>query len=214
METDKNREERWYAYLLGDLGDTEARDVEAEMASYPKEAAEVRRAFKDTNSWAKEGVGYVPFDASVIPSHEEEVAETVGHRKTLWLRPASLVAAAVLLLALTQVQFTISNGDTSFTWGSDDATETPVTANDKLMPRLDSLEQAITSFENAIQALDERDSLLVEQFERNALDLARTQRLESQARLRDMDEIIKWTGYPEAKEDEWLHQAALRGTGR
>jgi hypothetical protein len=213
MDTDNNREERWYAYFLGDLNANEALEVEAEMRAHPETAAEARTAFEQLQAWSAEPVPYEPFNLNAV-SHKDvlQFQSEYGikrRKRWAWLRPTPLIAAAVLLLALTQVQFTISAGGNTFTWGQKPVAESPVQEDTEMASRLETLEQAAAEIGSAIEELEVRDSIMVEQFEHNASELARNQQLESQARLRDMQRMMWWTEYPNEKEEAWLQQAVL-----
>jgi hypothetical protein len=213
METENNREERWYAYLLGDTDAVESQKVEAEMRAHPEEAAEARHAFEQLHAWSAEPVEYEPFDLSSVPHKDAvQIQSEFGikrRKRWAWLRPNPLIAAAVLLLALTQVQFSISAGGNTFAWGNNPVAESPVQNDVEMVSRLETLEKAATEIESAIEVLGVRDSVMAERFEQDTTQLARNQQLESQARLRDMHRMMLWTEYPNENEDEWLQQAVL-----
>lgn len=117
-----------------------------------------------------------------------------------------MVAASILLLALTQLQFSVSVGDSAFSWGMDanrDVPEMPAQVEPNLtatslIKRVEVLEQAASEMGSAVEALALQDTRLAESFKQNTLELAHYQRVESQARLRDMQQLMRWTDYPEA----------------
>lgn len=215
MEKQENRVERWIAYFLGDLDAANAAVVEAKMKAMPEEALEIQNTVEGIRAWSSEPVPHLPLDMDDLGieqlTHRPERTSASGMRfrmSSFWVRSGMLVAASVMLLALTQVQFSLSLGDSTFSWGMDenrDVIAYPAQAEleaaaTSLVSRIELLERAASEMEDAVEALAFQDSMMAEWFKQNTLELARYQRLESKARLRDMQRMMTWTDYPEALE--------------
>lgn len=60
MGMQKNRAEKWIAYLLGDLDSADAAAIEAEMKANPEEALEMTNTVEQIRAWSSESVPHVP----------------------------------------------------------------------------------------------------------------------------------------------------------
>ena len=213
MDMQENRDEKWIAYLLGDLDPADAALVEEEMKANPEQALEVRETVERIRAWSSESVEHVPLnmtDLGIAQASELPEGSSRDNPRSripsFWVRAGALFAASAVLVAMTQARFSVSVGDNTFSWGMDknrDIAENPDRPALEVTPiglisRIEVLEQAATEMGDAVQALALQDSMMAESFKQNTLELAHYQRLESQARLSDMKRMMTWTDYPES----------------
>ncbi len=226
MKQDRERDQRWMAYLMGDVNPRERAMIEAEMRENPEAAEMCRRVVAGVEKWAGEAVPSEPLDFEALYAQVEE-EEKLDRAKMLelvsapqwcgppmslprragsnpWVWVAGVAASALLVFALAQVQFTVRLGDTTLQWGKG-ANTTDLAA---LKTQLDSVASearesrlAAQSASTQIQTVSQRNSLMQEEFRQAAAGLAWMQRAESQQRYRDVETLMRLTGvYPSASE--------------
>jgi hypothetical protein len=129
------------------------------------------------------------------------------------LRPSfalasTLAAAALLVLALTQAQFSVVRGEKAFHWGRA-TSEGESTQRDSelaaLNERISFLEQAAQKTTVQIRSLALQDLLLEEAFRNAATRLAQNQEAVVRSWHRDVGDLVRLTGYVE--EAESMRQA-------
>lgn len=209
MSRNDDRDKRWLAYFLGDATPDERERVEAELRDGPDDAAAFRALVEGVSAWAKEPVPYVPVDLDAL-----ETAKAAGHAQTapprlarVWFaRAAALAALALVVLGLSQVQFTLALGDTALHWGRQGGPEaTARVAQDvqSLTRQVQRLEWATEETGAKIQSLALRNAAVEEQFRNAAIRLAHNQRVEAQTRYRsfqDLHELLYVASYAQDAE--------------
>ena len=117
------RRDKWLAYVLGELPEGERAEVEAELARHPGELRRLQETVKAVNAWASEAGATVASDVDATIAEAQQASEagknrpvkpvSVGVPRWVW----AAAAAAMLVLALGQVQFSVTVGGTTFAWG-------------------------------------------------------------------------------------------------
>ena len=184
MNPQKEREDRWLAYYLGELPESERRAVEEEFEADPALAADMKDFLRDVETWAKRPVPGEPMDIDAVRQHE--APGRGGFKALRW--PLSFAAAALFLFALTQVQFSLEFGDTQFAWGQ--APSAVNTGLPELQARLDAMEAAQASTQAAVETVAMQTVVLEENLNTTAATLAAAQQQETIARYRDMEQLL------------------------
>lgn len=183
MSTNDPRDERWIAYLLGECEPDEREKIEAEMRAIPDEAARVRALVEGVSDWVGEPTPYSPVDLEEL-ERRLDVGTLTGSSKRWRLWAPLAVAAALVVVALTQVQFTVEWGDTALHWGQEtpDVETAMNTAQlDTLAQRIGELEQAALETNRYIEALAIQDLVLDDQLRNATTRLAHGQRMTAQS---------------------------------
>ena len=196
MPIDEDRESRWFACLLGDVTEEERLEIEAEMEDAPEEAAHVRQLFEAVSGWAHEPVPHTPVDFSQFPQPADYAvpdpapASPIRRLARVPLQPWFWAAAALFLLALTQVQFTISFGDATLAWGQPlELPQTDEAATGELEERLAIIEDWALDSDEFLQAVALCTMDIEEGLEFATTELARTQRIEAQTRYNESQRL-------------------------
>ena len=177
------REERWLAYHLGELPESDRRAVEDELEADPALAATMEHFMRDIGAWAKRPVPNERMDIDTVRSQPDPRQNVLGALR--W--PMTAAAAALFLFALTQVQFSVQFGNTTFAWGKAPAENTAVEA---LQVRLDEMESAQASTQAAVETVAMQTLALEESLNTTAATLAAAQQQEAIARYRDMEQLL------------------------
>lgn len=178
------REERWLAYYLGELPESERRAVEHELEADPALAADMKAFMRDVESWAKRPVQGEPMEIDALRQQSETEKHGIGTLR--W--PLAVAAAALFLFALTQVQFSVQFGDAAFAWGQAPATDNAAVA--ELQARLNAMEAAQASTQAAVETVAMQTVVLEENLNTTAATLAAAQQQEAIARYRDMEQLL------------------------
>lgn len=204
MSSDKGREQRWFAYLLGDLISEEAQEVEREMADSPKEAEEFRNAFAVVGGWARSAETGQPVDFEALTSRLEGAGFGEEYPATYWQRLRRLpfqagpwAAAALLILALSQVSFSFSIGDATFAWGLE-AMEDQAGANEfalsSVEDRLRAVEGLALEHDALLEAVAYETLTLERDLNNTVAHLLRNQQVEAHTRRQDMERLWLLSG--------------------
>ncbi len=215
MKHDSQRDPRWMAYLMGEGEPHERAAIEAEMRENPEAAEACRRVVAGVEKWAGEAVPAAPLDFEALYAQAEvaeaeslpQTPETIGLAQQVsvprssgskvWVWVAGVAASALLVLALTQVRFTLQLGSATLHWGvganpHDLAalkTQLDTVASEARESRLAAQAASVQ-----IQAVSQRSSLMQEEFRQATAGLAWMQRAESQRRYRDVETLMRLTG--------------------
>lgn len=208
MTFDQEREQRWIAYALGDLDPEEREAIQAEMAKDPETAASVQHAVNLVRQWAKSPVELPESPTSAV---ERESGKRAGAMQSVprWFWGAA--AAALLLVAVAQTQFTLTVGDTTFSWG---ATEQQALDNgvserlDLVADRLAALETQSQDTVAALQSYFVQNVALERDFREAVAQLERNQQIESLTRYEDMRRLVQLAGLEFNPDIAWISQAA------
>lgn len=197
MNPNDDRTTRWLAYMLGDLPPDEAAVVEAEMRDDPTKVEEIKRFFEATTDWAQRPVAEDPIDMAELTARTRGLAKKLVGRSR-FRRPlpwaAAAVAAALLIVALSQASVSVQFGDTTLAWG-----------NPQQAAAVTQLENEISALNASYAELAEDNLWLYDGFEQfliglNELEtqlqiatteLARNQERESYTRYADMERILE-----------------------
>lgn len=209
MIRNDDRDKRWLAYFLGDATPDERERVEAELRDAPDDAAAFRALVEGVSAWAKEPVPYVPVDLEALERAQAAAcAQPAPPRlaRVWFARAAALAALALLVLGLSQVQFTLALGDTALHWGRQSAPEATTALSQDvqtLTRQVQHLERVTEETGGKIQSLALRNAAVEEQFRNAAIRLAHNQRVEAQARYRgfqDLQELLYVASYAQDAE--------------
>jgi hypothetical protein len=197
MTNHEQREQRWIAYFLGEGDPVERRRTEQELREAPEEAERIRVLCTAVTQWAQEEVPPSPLALSELPVGDLEFQRAKKQRTSAMWKALPWAAAAVFLLALSQVSFSVTMGDTTFAWGAGGA---PQTADPAIATRLATLETASAEANELASAVALRTMNLETELRDTAAELAQNQRLESEVRYRDMARLLTLlspnSGYP------------------
>lgn len=176
MTTPKDDEQRWFAHFLGD-----EEDASAETKS---EAEAARRTVEELRAWATAPVPYLSVDPAFV-AHPGRPARL----RTAW--PWAM-AAALIVIALGQVNFSFQVGDAVIAWGG----TAPVPSRDAatgLADRLADLERAQAETLELLDAMAVKTMIIERELRNAAIALAHNQRVEAQTRLRDMEQLVRYS---------------------
>lgn len=197
MKPDDPRDMKWLEYFLSDLPPEERDRVEKEIEGDPARADALKRQLEAMTSWAKESTPHSPIDMAALMEEIGEKPYASGapilfRRALPWA-----VAAALLLVAVTQGNFNIQFGDSTFAWG------TPPQSTEQVTQLQAEIATLTTSYEGLAneniflqnQLLDMVGSF--EQFEADMQfatnELARNQAREARTRYSDTQRILAIT---------------------
>jgi anti-sigma factor RsiW len=196
---DDGRRDKWLAYALGELPEAERAGVEAELAAHPEELKRLQQTIATVRAWAGEVALGEASDVSAIVSEarhggsrrDTNAGQSVRAGVPRWVW--GVAAAALLLIALGQVQFTVTVGGTTFTWGSarqvSDATPDAALASkvEELAAKHAAAEQQLAFMRNQYEAL-------VHSVKGTTEALAYSQQVESATRYRDVQQLLQLAG--------------------
>ena len=204
MSSEKSREQRWFAYLLGDSTAGEAQEVEREMAESPKEADEFRNAFETVGGWARSAEAGQPVDLEALTSRlegarfgEEYPASNWQRLRRLPFQAGPWAAAALLILALSQVSFSFSIGDATFAWGleaADDQEGAGEFALSAVEDRLGAVEGLAVEHDELLEAVAYETLTLGRDLNDTVAHLLRNQQVEAHTRRQDMERLWLLSG--------------------
>lgn len=115
----------------------------------------------------------------------------------------TMAAAALLIFALAQTQFTLSIGNTELRWGKNLQDKEIRTSLENLQYQMDVGFQMADLNQRQIRALQLKGQQLSESFVQMTSWLARQQQLETETRLQDLKRLIQLTGIEDARLNEW-----------
>ena len=196
---DDGQRDKWLAYALGELPEAERAGVEAELAADPGELERLQQTIATVRAWAREAASGEAADVSAIVSearHGGSRRDTNAGQSILSGVPRwvwGVAAAALFLIALGQVQFSVTVGGATFAWGSaqhvSDATPDPALAAkvEELAARHAAAEQQLALMRNQYEAL-------VHSVKGTAEALAYSQQVESATRYRDVQQLLQLAG--------------------
>ena len=204
MSPEKSRERRWFAYLLGNSISEEAEEVEREMAESPKEAEAFQNAFELAGRWARSAEAGQPVDLEALTSRLEGAGYGEEYPVSYWQRLRRLpfqagpwAAAALLILALSQVSFSFSIGDATFAWGLE-AMEDQAGANEfassSVEDRLSAVERLAVEHDELLEAVAYGTLTLERDLNDTVAHLLRNQQVEAHTRRQDMERLWLLSG--------------------
>ncbi|MEK7793911.1 MAG: hypothetical protein AAB353_05245 [Candidatus Hydrogenedentota bacterium] len=187
MKLSYEQQDRWFAYLLGEVPESERGAIEAEMAEHPEEAEELRRVVDAASGWAKAPVSAAESDVVLYR------AKSSARRPRPWYAlPIGIAAAAAFVFAVSQANFTVSFGDSKLSWGASAPVETaPVESS----PALVALQERNANLGEIVEALAMQTALLQENFDSATNELAYTQYVDRQTRYQEMQQLLQLAGY-------------------
>jgi len=204
MNHDDMQRERWLAYLLGETEPEDAARIEAEMVEAPDEAHALKEGIEAVRGWAAEPVEHSPVAMKTLLA-----AEPASGAQSRWARRWPwAVAAGLILVALTQLSFTVTVGNTSLAWGTnaedgDRAVLTEQVAD--LEVRYRALANAANESAEFLGVAAYRINTLERDLSRTAEELARNQRAETRARYADVQRILELTGHRDMEVAAWMN---------
>ena len=198
MDTKEEQRKRWLAHFMGEGAPEDRARIEAELREAGREAAVLERVVRGVSAWAKDPVPYAPMDLEHFKS--ESTARRWYSRIILARLPQSgrawagvVAAVALLILAASQVQFSVSFGDLTLRWGQVASPVAGAPGRENLPSldrRVEQLEYAMRGAAVQIQSLVQQNAVLEDQLRNAAVRLAYSQRAQAQARYRDMQDLI------------------------
>lgn len=204
MNHDDTQRERWLAYLLGETKPEDAARIEAEMAEAPEEARALKKGLAAARGWASEPAEHSPVVMETLLAAEPaSVAQSRWARRWPWA-----VAAGLLLIALTQLSFTVSVGDTSLAWGTnaeDSEREALTEQVADLQIRYSALADAANESADFLGVAAYRINTLEQDLSHATTELARNQRAETRARYMDVQRILELTGHRDVEVAAWMN---------
>ncbi len=139
--------------------------------------------------WANDTSGYRPLDTT-------ELAFPARRSLNGWRTAATLAAAAMVLLALAQVSFSVSLGDATLQWGESNDERSALAAQlAEAESRIAQFENQLSTHAEAINTVAAQNVLLGESLHVTAVELAQRQELESAARVYDMQNLAQFVSY-------------------
>lgn len=190
MEPNAERDQRWMAYFLNECDPSERAQIETELRDHPKEAEAARRVCDEIRAWAAEGVEAAPFEVELAYADNPTANGTniVPFHRRATRRVWPWAVAAMFLLALSQISFTLSLGDSTLSWGQ----PVPVIVDDsKQLERLQALETTAMETTEFVEALAQQTVALEDELQQTAAELVLTQQVETQTRYRDMERLMQ-----------------------
>ena len=205
MGVREERERRWMAYYLEEADPSDRAAIEEELRLDPEEAERVRLVCDGVRSWAQQEVApsHLSLEDLPIGGLASRTVALKQRRALLW-RTLPWAAAATFILALSQANFSVQVGDSTFSWGEANVTPYPEEGETviALQARIAELEKATTEAQDLVQQVALQSVELETEFRETATELAENQRLESQIRYRDMERLLSLYGagseYPAA----------------
>ncbi|MBN1545509.1 MAG: hypothetical protein JW902_02500 [Syntrophaceae bacterium] len=198
MSEKDDRTRRWMAYFLDEVPPEQRPQIEAELRAAPEEAAEVLDFMEQIADWAKEPVPYTPLDLNDPQFNAEFGRKSRRFVPLTFAWPLRWVAVAIVLLALTQLNFSITVGDKTLRWGS------PLTRSDVsrlnakiacLETELQQVQQDTAQTQTDCQTVALKNLMLEKEFRLTTAQLARNQQIETVTRYRDTQNLIRLAGY-------------------
>lgn len=194
MEPNAERDQRWMAYFLDECDPSERPQIEAEMRDHPKEAEAARLVCEEIRAWAAEKVEASPFNVEDAYAENPEEIDTrpTKFRLSAPRRIWPWAVAAMFLLALSQISFSVSLGDSTLSWGQ------PVAVNvsdPKQLERLEALENTAMQTTDYVESLALQTVALEEELQRTATELVLFQQVETQTRYRDMERLMQMPAF-------------------
>jgi anti-sigma factor RsiW len=187
MRPTNEQQDRWIAYLVGEIPEGDRAAIEAELAAHPEAAAELRRVVDAASGWAKAPVSAGESDVVLYR------ANASTRRPRPWYAlPIGLAAAAALMFAVSQANFTVSFGDTKLSWG---ASGPVVSAPIESSPAFAALQERDANLGEIVEALAVQTALLQENFDSATNELAYTQYVDRQTRYQEMQQLLQLAGY-------------------
>lgn len=211
MALENDREQRWFAYLLGEVAAEEGARIEAEMKAAPEEAAELKQLFESLAAWGRAPQPYQPLrvqDLDLGEALSDAPQDTPSHtrKRAILMRPWPWAVAAMFLLAASQVSFTFTLGDATVSWGRQEhaqETTTPDSVDPNITQRLEALEQHAVETGELVETVATTTLLLQDWLETTANELGYIQRAETQARYRDTQRLFQLFSQGPFSEPEW-----------
>lgn len=164
-------------------------------------ALTLRRVAQALHGWAKAPVPYEPLDAAQLRQRLEKRERPRRRSHRSWSRPLIAAAASVAILAgLAYAGVGIRVGDRVFAWGMPVQSNSPQefeAALEKVDSRVAALEEQASTGEEFDRALAARVIEVDRALQEATALLAHYQRLESEARQRDMAYLMN-TGFVRA----------------
>jgi len=193
---DEGRQDKWLAYALGELPEAERAGVEAELAEHPEEWQRLQQTVAAVHAWAGDAASTEASDVTAIVAEAcradrprgDCTGQPLAAGVPRWVWGAA--AAALLLIALGQVQFTVTVGSTTFAWGTaaHAPDSQPVAALESKVKELtakhDAAERQLTFMRNQYDAL-------AHNVQSTAEALAYSQQVESATRYRDVQQLLQ-----------------------
>lgn len=197
MSMNDEQQKRWLAQLIGDASPDECGRIEEEGRETPPEAAVLEKVVEEVSQWAKESVPYTPMNLEEF--QQKVTASSQGSRVLSWRLArswrlwAAAAVAMTLMVAASQTPFSVSFGKFNLQWGDGTWRDNGDTENGDLAGRVQRLEQAVEQTASQIQWLALQNATLESELRNAAIRLAYSQRAETQARYRDMQDFIYLT---------------------
>jgi len=158
------------------------------------------RVLEGARAWCEDVMGYAPLDVDALVAKARR-APAAKPGRWVWRVSVPMAAAAVLLLAFSQVRFTVSFGDTTFVWGRtavESLEDTPLDASSEVVEalavmagRLNALEAAALEQNSQLARLAQYVARSERDWQRVANGLAQRQNMETFTRYRDVEKLIR-----------------------
>lgn len=219
MDAKEEREGRWLAYHLGELGGAEGEKVAAELRDSPQKAEAYRRLIAGLTAWAEEPVPYSPLrieDLALEPVRRDSSDRTgawLGALRRLLPSPSmgwGLAVAAAALFVLYQAEFTLHIGDSTLNWGAGSAWGD----HEQMQSEIALLGAELTQLRRVSQVNEARvreaalqgslrDLYLEGEIRDTGTRLLNLQRVESRVRYNDFQDFLYMTGFEDVGARRW-----------
>jgi hypothetical protein len=202
MNPKEEREQRWFAYFLGEVSREEMESIEEELRASPKEAEEYEEFIQSLSQWAKEPVPYQPIHMKGLGIEpirfkdrrkdrsspaKQRLFPTAG--KWFW----GLAAAALLIFAFSQLSFSINFGNTTIKWGRAPDTEQikQITRELSLVnDQLKKVSEASAENKGYIQTVAMKNLMLENDLQNAVNQLVYYQQIETRTRYNDVQKLL------------------------
>ena len=220
MNTEQDaRDRRWIAHYLGEDDPKDRVRTEAELRASQETASQYRRLIEGVEAWAHEPVPYTPLK---MEEGDLEGARLGGKSNEGSLRsriirffaPArwtwGLAAAALLVFAVMQLDFTLKLGRAELAWGESagSAAIGPLGRNVVLLQeKIQDLELASEVNRAQIREIAFHNLVLQETLRASTAELAFYQQTETRRRYHDIENLMRMARYEYPIGLEWLDPA-------